>query len=165
MPRHVVYRVVSIVGGRVYRAGSDVRDRDAACWSSLVRARARAVDASVQARIPRIVGQLRENIDCLRVMAHPILTIELTLRSVLRVVSCVCVYLRVYVCINMRMRTRARARTGYNGVNIDADIKASAFPGSHQLSLNDMIIAHVDDYCCDRPLPEYSSAPRPHYDR
>ncbi|KOX73756.1 hypothetical protein WN51_13834 [Melipona quadrifasciata] len=29
------------------------------------------------------------------------------------------------------------------------------FPGPHQLSLNDMIIARVDDYCGDRPLPEY----------
>lgn len=43
-------------------------------------------------------------------------------------------------------------------------LKRARFPAPHQLSLNDMIIERVDDYCGDR-APLTGGYPRYHDDR
>ena len=77
----------------------------------------------------------------------------------------VLVHTRIYA--NSRIYTLKHARVIAYESRVESakrrdarpDVKARTFPGPHQLSLNDMIIARVDDYCGDRPLPEYPAKP------
>ncbi|CAD1478212.1 unnamed protein product [Heterotrigona itama] len=62
------------------------------------------------------------------------------------------------LCVSARVPYRQRNAWIYSkGVGESGEPRT--YPGPHQLSLNDMIIARVDDYCGDRPLPGYPAKP------